>query len=286
MNPALLPGESRAWFRRSRRRLVIVGDVHGCKDELEKLLVQVSFNREKGDHLIFTGDIISKGPKSVEVVQLAREYHASCVRGNHEDRVLLTRREIASQSSKSPHRRVSGNEAAGEEIEGSATISSKHGKLEDKVHTLARQLSGEDTEWLESCPVILKVGSIKGMGDVVVVHGGLLPGVPLERQDPSSVMHMRTIDLDTHTPSNSQTAGTAWSKVFDEHQSRISKEKGSQPTTVIYGHDAKDSPVIRKYTKGLDTSCVRGGKLTALIIEDGGKQRLKQVKCKGYVSWK
>lgn len=71
--------------------------------------------------------------------------------------------------------------------------------------------------------------------------------------------------------------------MFDEYQHRMVKEKNERPTTVIYGHDAKQLPVIRLYTKGLDTSCVRGGKLTALVIGDGGRQRLKQVKCKDYV---
>ncbi|EFR01453.1 hypothetical protein MGYG_04461 [Nannizzia gypsea CBS 118893] len=253
LDARLLPGEKKSWFRRSRRRLVIVGDVHGCKDELDKLLSRVSFNREN-DHLIFVGDVITKGPKSVEVVRLAREYNASCVRGNHEDRILLTRREM----------------------------SVSNDKLETKAHVLARQLSDDDVDWLESCPVILKVGYVRGMGDVVVVHGGLVPGVPLERQDPSSVMTMRTLDVDSHTPSSGK-VGIAWSKAFDDYQRRMVKEKGAQPTTVIYGHDAKQLPVIREYTKGLDTSCVRGGRLTALVIGDGGKQSLKHVKCKGYV---
>lgn len=83
---------------------------------------------------------------------------------------------------------------------------------ETKAHVLARQLSDDDATWLESCPVILKVGYIRDMGDVVVVHGGLVPGVPLERQDPSSVMTMRTLDVDSHTPSSLK-EGTGWSKV-------------------------------------------------------------------------
>lgn len=140
--------------------------------------------------MIFTGDLISKGPESVEVVRLARKYSASCVRGNHEDKVLLTRREISASS------RSTGSSA----------------KRETKAHVLARQLSDDDATWLESCPVILKVGYIRGMGDVVVVHGGLVPGVPLERQDPSSVMTMRTLDVDSHTPSSLK-EGTGWSKV-------------------------------------------------------------------------
>lgn len=52
--------------------------------------------------------------------------------------------------------------------------------------------------------------------------------------------------------------------------------------TVVYGHDAKTGLKIRSYTKGLDSGCVKGGKLTALVIEDGGKQSLVQVHCREY----
>jgi len=42
------------------RRLIFVGDVHGCKEELEALLEKVDF-QEDNDHLVLTGDIIAKG---------------------------------------------------------------------------------------------------------------------------------------------------------------------------------------------------------------------------------
>jgi hypothetical protein len=42
------------------KRLIVVGDVHGCREELEHLLAKLEFDA-KNDHLIMTGDIISKG---------------------------------------------------------------------------------------------------------------------------------------------------------------------------------------------------------------------------------
>jgi hypothetical protein len=42
------------------KRLVFVGDVHGCKEELEHLLKKVEF-RHKHDHLVLAGDMITKG---------------------------------------------------------------------------------------------------------------------------------------------------------------------------------------------------------------------------------
>lgn len=60
---------------------------------MEALLEKVAFLPEN-DHLIFVGDMINKGPDSVGVVELARKYGASAVRGNHEDRILKIRRKM------------------------------------------------------------------------------------------------------------------------------------------------------------------------------------------------
>ena len=147
---------------------------------VEKLLEKVKFSREDGDHLIFTGDLINKGPDSGGVVDLARELGASSVRGNHEDRILLQREDIETTN----------ETAATESKDNSDFFSSK--ELDER--SLARSFSKEQIDWLDSLPVILKVGQIPKMGQVVVVHGGLVPGVDLEKQDPSIVMTMRSID--------------------------------------------------------------------------------------------
>lgn len=164
---------------------------------MSELLEKVSFSNTEGDHLIFTGDLINKGPDSAGVVDIARELSASCVRGNHEDRVLLLRNEM-----------VATKTFLEEQDVGMSLYTDK--ELEERA--LARTLSDEQAQWLGDCPVILDVGQIPGMGQVVVVHGGLVPGVGLEKQDPSLVMTMRTIDVDTHVPSESS-HGLKWAKV-------------------------------------------------------------------------
>ncbi|OKL63996.1 hypothetical protein UA08_00658 [Talaromyces atroroseus] len=273
LSPDFLPRLEKSSRRQSgRRRLLIVGDVHGCQYELERLLKKVSFDQTAGDHLIFTGDMISKGPASAGVVDIARELGASCVRGNHEDRILLLRSEMKLRNILSPES-VDRNETAQSDV------------AERKI---ARELSDEQAAWLQECPVMLKLGSVTGMGDVVVVHGGLVPGVPLERQELTSVMSMRTIDLETHVPSSGK-EGMPWFKLFNQYhkllvtgQERI--DSSPVPTmTVVYGHDASTSLNIRQYTKGLDSGCVYGRKLSALVIEDGGKNEVVQVKCNEYV---
>lgn len=71
--------------------------------------------------------------------------------------------------------------------------------------------------------------------------------------------------------------------------------KEEEPGTVIYGHDSRRGLQLRRWTKGLDTGCVKGGRLTALIIQGGdgdrGKKKAKEegaqllvksVRCKDY----
>jgi len=76
-------------------------------------------------------------------------------------------------------------------------------------------------------------------------------------------------------------------QMFDIYQSIHSRQRQtdprSGPTTVIYGHDSHSGLSIRTYTKGLDSGCVKGGKLTALVIQNGGKQRIVQVRCRNYL---
>lgn len=65
------------------RRLVIVGDVHGCFAELLELLDKVQLQPE--DLLISVGDLVDRGPESPEVVHFFRERPNTIVlMGNHE----------------------------------------------------------------------------------------------------------------------------------------------------------------------------------------------------------
>lgn len=197
---------------------------------VDNLLAELLYEA-RTDHLIFAGDFISKGPSSPSVVDFAMSAHASCVRGNHEDRVLLAYRDLYSHrlTQEQTGRKAPSPPAAGmpedmrqndseDESESLEEESFSHGDAVDRQ--LAESFTKRQTDYMASCPVILDIGQIKGLGDVRVVHAGLVPGVRLERQDPLGVMHMRTIDLDTHVPSSSA-KGTPWFKVCNHHIYRL-----------------------------------------------------------------
>jgi len=257
---------------RKEGRLVIVGDVHGMKDSLLSLLSKVNFDEEK-DHLILAGDMISKGPDSPGVVDLAMKLGASAVRGNHEDRVILAYTDMLATHIPLPGPAEDPKGQKDDELE---EESWSHGDYKDR--RLAKELGHKRMEWLKKRPVILRVGDIKGIGEVVVVHAGLAPGVKLEKQDPVMVMNMRTIG-EGGVPSDER-KGEGWMKAWNKYQKDLPKKAR---TTVIYGHDSKRGLQIEKYSMGIDTRCMKGGRLTAVVIKGGhseAKHNIVHVNCK------
>ena len=63
----------------------VIGDVQGCYDELMLLCKKIKFNPKK-DKLIFAGDLVNRGPKSLEVLNFCLENKKSikAVLGNHD----------------------------------------------------------------------------------------------------------------------------------------------------------------------------------------------------------
>jgi diadenosine tetraphosphatase ApaH/serine/threonine PP2A family protein phosphatase len=54
-------------------------------------------------------------------------------------------------------------------------------------------MSKEQAEWLDQCPLILTAKDVHALGDIAVVHGGLVPGVELEQQNPNSIMNSKIL---------------------------------------------------------------------------------------------
>lgn len=67
--------------------IYVVGDIHGCRSEFERLLERIDLNAD--DLVVVVGDLIRKGPDSEGVIDIVRERsNVRSVRGNNEDKVL------------------------------------------------------------------------------------------------------------------------------------------------------------------------------------------------------
>ena len=265
---------------------------------MRALLAKVVYNPEM-DHLVTTGDMITRGPASLEVLDLLMQHNASCVRGDHEDRVLLAHRDYHAPSH---HKSDAEGVTAEQPI--------KKGARSDLE--LASSLSAEQITYLDRCPLILDVGSVPGMGKVAIAHAGLVPLVSFEQQDPYSIMSMRGIDLRNHAPSryppprnpvdaNGKSTGFRpkprdkdrdksgktyvehWPKLWDMAQKM---SPSNDRMTLVYGHDEIQGLTNGEWSWGLDGGCVSGGELAALVLTGRGrgdvKREVVKVPCRPY----
>ncbi|KAK4546649.1 hypothetical protein LTR36_001866 [Oleoguttula mirabilis] len=314
LDSSLIPGGEAD--REGKRRLVFVGDIHGCKKELLHLLEKVGFD-VKTDHLIATGDTVSKGPDNVGVLDELIRLKADSVRGNHEDRLLEAAKTIL-----------------GTNLSPQSVAATSQGYAKDA--TLLKQLKPKHVRYLRDMPLMLRIPALPHAStarhqhkdrvaeDVIVVHAGVVPHVPLEKQDPYFVMNMRSIDDRTHLPSalreTKRGKSRPWMEIWNWYNDRLFRgrslkgfhlyttaeyedEQASEsqgwlgslwdglfgkgkakmtPQIVVYGHDSKAGLQMHRWSKGLDSGCVAGGKLTALVLDASGKTEVVQVGCKNY----
>lgn len=73
-------------IEKEKKRIIAIGDVHGCAQELEQLIALVE--PQVRDRVIFLGDLVNRGPDSHGVLQIARTLKADALIGNHEVRLL------------------------------------------------------------------------------------------------------------------------------------------------------------------------------------------------------
>jgi diadenosine tetraphosphatase ApaH/serine/threonine PP2A family protein phosphatase len=159
-------------------RTIVVGDIHGCYDELTELLDKAGL--EKKDRVISVGDLITKGPKNREVLELfMSDKRFSAVLGNHD--LALRRR------------------WNGEDL--------KLKSAQKKTHKELKSDKERYVGFLNTLPFLLDLGTH------LVVHAGLRPNVALHSQTTDDLTRMRTLGSD---PEGRE--GTPWYEVYDGEQ--------------------------------------------------------------------
>lgn len=245
------------------KRYIIVGDVHGCLAELAALLqiVRVTTN----DVLVFTGDLVDKGPHSAGVVQLTRllceaGLEVVLVEGNHEERHARWRRHEAKRletGKVNPMSRV------------------------DEIKAITDDLSEADVAFLDTAVLLYRIPE----HNTVVVHAGIMPnmkelpsdGAKLSdykgkaKRDVSKLLRVRFVDpltggmrvLGDHAPTDPY-----WAQLY-----------GGWFGRVVFGHEAfkADEPIKFPSALGIDLGCVLGGKLVALVLNPDGTEEIMSV---------
>lgn len=244
--------------KQANSRLVLVGDVHGQASDLKRLLEKVDFDR-RVDHLVLLGDFITKGDDSIGVVDLAMKYGASCVRGNHEDEIV----NMYAKYHRLPPPRVE-NSSRTIDYDDVADATGPYNELSDDAK-LVRQLSPRHMRYISSCPLMLKLGDEPLVEDLhcIAVHAGLQWNYNLAAQDPDWVMTMRSLLPPDFTEPSEEDEGEEWFKQWKRQQKKLNKEDRLR---VYYGHAARYGLQLKKYSRGLDTGCVKGGRLSAAVI--------------------
>ncbi len=259
-----------------------IGDVQGCYDELRALLKEAGF-REKQDRLWFVGDLVNRGPASLEVLRYVRALgeRAVTVLGNH-DLHLVTQHEGFERPRKDD-------------------------TFQDVLAAKDRKAL---VDWLRSRPMM------HVEGDYAMVHAGLLPQWSLSRARELAHEVEKALSGNSYRDFLADMYGSMpdrWSdelggwdrlRVIVNAMTRMRfctadgrmefKSKGALPpagyrpwfetrpkqerASIVCGHWSALGLKLTARLAALDTGCVWGGALSALRLED---RALSQVPCRG-----
>ena len=221
----------------------IIGDVHGCFDELVALLRKLGYEvslfehedradgtiirHPEGRKLVFLGDMVDRGPKIAETLKLVMsavtKEKALCVPGNHETKLIKF---------------IKGDK-----------VQVKHG-LEESVRQLTplgKDFMYDVKEFLYS----LVSHYVLDDGKLVVAHAGMK-----EEMQGRGSGKVRQFALFGETTGEIDEFG------LPVRYNWASKYRGD--ATVVYGHTPVPEPEWLNRTINIDTGCVFGGSLTAL----------------------
>jgi diadenosine tetraphosphatase ApaH/serine/threonine PP2A family protein phosphatase len=202
------------------KRTIVIGDLHGCYDETVELLDRLAVT--ESDRVVFAGDLVDRGPRRKECVELAMKHES--ILGNHEEKHLRQRRRPV------------------------------EALIPDHAET-RRVLDDAHFEWIAKRPLWVRVPE----ANAVVVHAGVLPGLPVEEQDPHTLLHAQCVrppERKSYWPSKAPPGWTFWTNHW----------KG--PERVIFGHTVLDRALVSEFAVGIDTGCVHGRELTAVVLPE------------------
>jgi protein phosphatase len=216
----------------------IVGDVHGCADELELLLGELGYRVEwegkevrvsppEGRRAIFVGDLVDRGPRSPDVLRIARHMVESgtalAVVGNHDEKLK---------------RHLSGK-----------NVKATHGLAEtiDQLAAEPPEFARDMRQWLDK----LISHYVLDEGRLVVAHAGL-----------KEEMQGRASGAVRSFAMYGETSGEIDEFGLPVRYNWAADYKGK--AKVVYGHTPVPEANWVNGTICIDTGCCFGGKLTAL----------------------
>jgi diadenosine tetraphosphatase ApaH/serine/threonine PP2A family protein phosphatase len=159
-------------------RTIVVGDIHGCYDELTALLEKAALTGD--DRVVSVGDLIVKGEKNREVLDLfIEDERFSAVLGNH-DRALL-------------------RYWRGEGV-----------YLKDSQEKTRAELAIDEARY---SAYLQRLPSMINLGSHVVVHAGVRPGIALSNQASEDLTELRTLGDD-----RTNREGVPWYERYEGEQ--------------------------------------------------------------------
>jgi bis(5'-nucleosyl)-tetraphosphatase (symmetrical) len=260
-----------------------IGDVQGCYDELEELLGRITFSRH--DRLWFVGDLVNRGPKSLEVLRFVRSLgpRAVTVLGNH-DLHLVAQHEGFERP-----------------------------RADDTfADVMAAPDRRELVDWLRARPMM------HVEGEFAMVHAGLLPqwsrsrALQLAREVERALVAPDYRDFFAHMygsqPDRWRDELAGWDRLrvivnamtrmrfctpdgrmefrakgreAPEGYRRWYETRPSEGGLLVCGHWSALGLQVTPNVALLDSGCVWGGALTALRLED---RQVTEVACRGYLA--
>lgn len=225
-------------------RIYAIGDVHGCLDQLNRLLDAIAVDICKSAaraHIILLGDLIDRGPNSAGVVnRLLRSSlpgeRRTFVMGNHEE-VLLDCLDGDLESC-DPWLQFGGHQTLESYGLSRAELIARKTPLSD---TLRKVIPRDHITFIRSFSNYVEAG------DYLFVHAGIRPHVALDQQSTRDLRWIRGSFLDS---------------IVDHGR------------VVVHGHSIVPEIDVRHNRIGVDTGCYRTGQLSALVLEGTSKHKI------------